>query len=422
MNFTFLHAADLHVDSPLKGLDRYEGAPVERLRNATRQALEALVDTALNARVDFLLLAGDIYDRDWQDFHTGLFFREQMVRLERGGVRVFMVQGNHDAQGVISRQLHLPENVTVFSSRTAQTEQLEPLSVAIHGRSFPNRAVDEDWVPEYPAPVAGCFNIGLLHTSLSGRPGHDRYAPTDMAALTAKGYDYWALGHVHHREVVCESPRIVFPGNLQGRHANETGPKGCDLVRVTPAGIQSEFTPLDVVRWHRLTLDVTDIKDIAAFVRRVSGALEEALGGDLERLHAVRVQLTGMSALQDLEARQPGTLEAQVRAAAQDLNGPQVWVEQVRVRLSRPLERGQVAARDDAVGELLRLVDEMMEDPDRAAEFLQQPLAGLLDKIPGEVELPDWVELKDEQQVRDLLLDAESTVLARLGEAGQGES
>ncbi|MGM0676343.1 MAG: metallophosphoesterase family protein [Pseudomonadota bacterium] len=422
MNFTFLHAADLHVDSPLKGLDRYDGAPVERLRNATREALEGLVAMALDARVDFLLLAGDIYDRDWQDFHTGLFFREQMVRLERGGVRVFMVQGNHDAQGVISRQLPLPENVTVFSSRTVQTVQLEDLPVALHGRSFPDRAVDEDWVPEYPAPVTGCFNIGLLHTSLSGRAGHDRYAPTEVTALTAKGYDYWALGHVHHREVVCESPRIVFPGNLQGRHANEIGPKGCDLVRVTPAGIQSEFMPLDVVRWHRLELDISDVEDVAHFVRRVTRALDEVLEGDLQRLHAVRVHLTGTSALRDLEARQPGTLEAQVRAAAQDLDGPQVWVEQVRVRLARPLERTQVAARDDAVGELLRLVDAMMENPDEAAQFLQQPLASLLDKLPSELDLLDGVDLRDAQQMRDLLLDAESTVLARLSDEGQGAS
>ncbi|SEK86848.1 metallophosphoesterase family protein [Ectothiorhodospira marina] len=422
MNFTFLHAADLHVDSPLKGLDRYDGAPVERLRNATREALEGLVAMALDARVDFLLLAGDIYDRDWQDFHTGLFFREQMVRLERGGVRVFMVQGNHDAQGVISRQLPLPENVTVFSSRTVQTVQLEDLPVALHGRSFPDRAVDEDWVPEYPAPVTGCFNIGLLHTSLSGRAGHDRYAPTEVTALTAKGYDYWALGHVHHREVVCESPRIVFPGNLQGRHANEIGPKGCDLVRVTPAGIQSEFMPLDVVRWHRLELDISDVEDVAHFVRRVTRALDEVLEGDLQRLHAVRVHLTGTSALRNLEARQPGTLEAQVRAAAQDLDGPQVWVEQVRVRLARPLERTQVAARDDAVGELLRLVDAMMENPDEAAQFLQQPLASLLDKLPSELDLLDGVDLRDAQQMRDLLLDAESTVLARLSDEGQGAS
>lgn len=136
----FIHASDLHIDSPLRGLDRYEGAPVERLRTATRSALERLVDKALSERIDFVLFSGDLYDCDWQDFHTGLFFREQMVRLGRTGIRVFIVQGNHDAQGVITRQLTLPSNVTVFSSRSAHTIRIDELSVAIHGRSFPERA------------------------------------------------------------------------------------------------------------------------------------------------------------------------------------------------------------------------------------------------------------------------------------------
>ena len=120
----FIHAADIHLDSPLRGLDRYEGAPVNRLRTATRRAFARLVDLAIEEKVDIVLLAGDIYDRDWQDFHTGLYFREQMVRLERARVRVFIVQGNHDAEGVIQRQLILPANVTVFSSRAAHTVRI----------------------------------------------------------------------------------------------------------------------------------------------------------------------------------------------------------------------------------------------------------------------------------------------------------
>ena len=113
----FIHAADLHLDSPLRGLDRNQAAPIERIRSATRAAFEGLIDLALAEHVDFLLLAGDVYDRDWQDFHTGLYFRQQMVRLERAGVAVFMVLGNHDAQGVISRQLPLPPRGTVFILR-----------------------------------------------------------------------------------------------------------------------------------------------------------------------------------------------------------------------------------------------------------------------------------------------------------------
>ena len=151
----FIHAADLHIDSPLRGLNRFEGAPVARLRSATRQALTRLVDLALDEEVDFVLIAGDLYDRDWQDFHTGLFVREQMVRLGRAGVKVFIVQGNHDAQGVISRQLPWPDNVKVFSSRSAETVKLDDLRVAIHGHSFPDREVPEDLVTDW-----GCCKVG----------------------------------------------------------------------------------------------------------------------------------------------------------------------------------------------------------------------------------------------------------------------
>ena len=301
----FLHAADLHLDSPLRGLDRYPGAPVERLRGATRRALEWLVDRALAEPVDFVLLAGDVYDRDWQDFHTGLFFREQMVRLDRAGIPVFMVQGNHDAQGVISRQLPLPANCHVFSSRAAQTERLDGLACAIHGRSFRDRVEDADLVPSYPDPVPGWFNIGLLHTSLTGRAGHDPYAPTDLAALTAKGYDYWALGHVHARELVAESPRIVFPGNLQGRHANETGPKGCELVSVSAGRIEAEFVPLDSVRWGQVTLDLDGIDRLEGLAEPFRAGLAPLLAGAGDRLHAVRVNLRGCTPLHQTGGQPP---------------------------------------------------------------------------------------------------------------------
>jgi exonuclease SbcD len=417
----FLHAADLHVDSPLRGLDRYAGAPVERLRTATRQALERLVDKALEEAVDFVLLAGDIYDRDWQDFHTGLFFREQMVRLGRAEIPVFIIHGNHDAQGVISRQLTLPPNVTVFSSRVAQTHRLEELSVAIHGRSFRNRAEDADLVPSYPDPVPGWFNIGLLHTSLTGRTGHDPYAPTDRARLVEKGYDYWALGHVHAREVVAESPRIVFPGNLQGRHANETGPKGCELVNVTAGRIEAEFVPLDVVRWGQVTVSLDGIDRLDVLGDAFRAALESLLAGAGDRLHAVRVSLTGQTALYALEAEQPGTLDAAIRAAAQDLAAVEVWIEQVRLDLATPLDRVQAAERRDAVGELVRLVDAIGADPSALDALIRAELGSLLAALPPEVAATDVGEVVrlDTHEARSALLrDAEATVLARLAASG----
>jgi len=413
----FIHASDLHLDSPLRGLDRYEGAPIERLRTATRAALERLVDLALEERVDFLLLAGDLYDRDWQDFHTGLFFRGQMARLDRAGIPVFAVQGNHDAQGVISRQLALPPNVHVFSSRAAQTRRIDELAVAIHGRSFPDRAVEEDLVPSYPEPVPGYFNIGLLHTSLNGRPGHDNYAPTGLATLVAKGYDYWALGHVHAREVVAESPRIVFPGNLQGRHANEIGPKGCERVAVEAGRVEAEFVALDVARWSHLKVALDGVESLEALASAFREALEPVLAGAADRLHALRVTLTGTSGLHRLEARQPGTLAAAVKAAAQDVADAEIWIEQVKLALASPHDRAQAAQRQDAVGELARLVDGIAADEAALREWARGALGEVLSHLPPEVaagDMPRWDEAGD---LRALLLDAEATVLARL--AGQ---
>jgi DNA repair exonuclease SbcCD nuclease subunit len=410
----FIHASDLHLDSPLRGLDRYEGAPVERLRTATRAALERLVDVTLDERADFLLLAGDLYDRDWQDFRTGLFFRAQMARLDRAGTPVFIVQGNHDAQGVISRQLVLPANVHVFSSRAAQTQRLDELAVAIHGRSFPDRAVAEDLVPSYPEPVPGYFNIGLLHTSLNGRPGHDAYAPTDLATLFAKGYDYWALGHVHAREIVAEQPRIVFPGNLQGRHANETGPKGCERVTVVAGRVESEFIALDVARWSHLTLDLNGVETLEALNAAFHQALTPVLAGAADRLHALRVTLAGATGLHSLEARQPGTLAAAIRGAAQDVVAAEIWIEQVRLELATPLDRAASAQRQDAVGELIRLVDGIAGEEAMLRQWAQAGLGEVFNKLPPEVMAGDIPQWDDAETLRALLLDAESTVLARL--------
>jgi exonuclease SbcD len=418
----FIHAADLHIDSPLRGLSRYEGAPVERLRGATRLALARLVDLAIDEQVTFVLIAGDLYDRDWQDFHTGLFVREQMVRLGRQGIKVFIVQGNHDAQGVISRQVPWPDNVKVFSSKKAETVKLDDLQVAIHGHSFPDREVPEDLVPSYPDAVPGYFNVGLLHTSLTGAEGHDTYAPTTLANLRAKGYDYWALGHVHARQVVSEHPHVVYPGNLQGRHARETGPKGCELVSVQGGLVDASFMPLDVVRWHQVEIDISSALHLEHVSKLVSAALQSAASGAIEALHAVRLTLIGETTLHAQEARQPGTLAAAVQAATQDVTGAEVWLEKVKLNLRSPIDRNLLAQGEDALGELVRWVDVLANDGESLHQFCKPILESVLDHLPPEVRqalvndpgADDVPVLGDDATIGALLKDAESTLLARL--------
>lgn len=411
----FLHAADLHIDSPMRGLNSYDGAPVELLRGATRRALMALVELALREKVNLVLLAGDIFDRDLGDFSAALFFRQQMARLTTTGIRVFVIKGNHDAEGQISKRLPDLPNMHFFSARKAEVIDLPELGVAVHGKSFPERVVSEDLLPSYEAAVPGRFNIALLHTSLNGRPGHDPYAPTTVEAMVGKNYDYFALGHIHQREIVREAhPRIVFPGNLQGRHVNETGSKGCELVTVEGGSITSaEHISLDVVRWHQLTLDVTGVDDLTALAALFQQNCRAATENQPEHLHAMRVTVQGESALAALEAREPGSLAVAIQVAAQESSGDaQVWIESVRLALRTPLDRLAAAQRPDAVGEVIRRVDELLAD--EAA--LQAWILGNIDKLPGlPPELADMA--LDKQTISEMkvfLADAEATVLSRL--------
>ena len=212
----FIHAADIHLDSALHGLERYEGAPVDEIRSATRRAFDNLVDLAIDEEVQFVLLVGDLYDGDWKDYNTGLYFVDRMHRLREAGIRVFVVAGNHDAASQITKHLRLPENVTLFSTKHPEQAVLDDLDVAIYGQGFATRAVTDDISQAYPQGDPQLFNIGLLHTCLDGKPGHEPYAPCTIDGLRSKGYQYWALGHVHKREVISEEPWIVFPGNIQG--------------------------------------------------------------------------------------------------------------------------------------------------------------------------------------------------------------
>ena len=237
----FLHAADLHLDSPLRGLDRYEGAPVDEARGATRRAFDNLIAAALDHKVDFVVIAGDLYDGGWRDYNTGHYFCREMGRLNQAGIPVYLLFGNHDAESEMTKKLTLPGNVHQFDARKTSTFRIEALQVALHGRSYREAATLDNLAATYPPPVAGWLNIGVLHTGLEGYSAHARYAPCTLAELLAKGYDYWALGHVHEHAILHRQPWVVFPGNLQGRHIRETGERGAILVIGSPCVAARSF-------------------------------------------------------------------------------------------------------------------------------------------------------------------------------------
>ena len=207
MPFRFVHTADLHLDSPLRSLALKNPELAELVRGATRTALARIVDLCLAENVDALLMAGDLYDGSQTSMNTALYLAGELRRLEAAGVKVFVIRGNHDSQSAIKRELTLPANVHLFSGRAKPVlaKTLESgRQVYIHGIGFDNPHAPDSLLPSFQAPVADAVNIGMLHTSLAGSRGHDPYAPCSVAELAGHGFDYWALGHVHLRQVHYE--------------------------------------------------------------------------------------------------------------------------------------------------------------------------------------------------------------------------
>jgi len=280
MSYRFVHTADIHLDSPLRSLALRHPELAELIGTATRQAFVNIIDLCLDEQVDALLLVGDLYDGEQTSMKTARFLSAQIRRLHEAGIRVFIIRGNHDALSKITRELVFPDSVKVFGGRAeaiAINEGKSDFPVVIHGLSFTKPHAPESQVSKYKPPIEGAVNIGMMHTSLAGAPGHDLYAPCSIADLQATGFQYWALGHVHKRSVTEGDCTIVMPGNPQGRDINEAGPKSVSLVTVAEDGsIRVEERNTSIAQFERVSVDVTGIEDWRDLVTALSVSLRQA--------------------------------------------------------------------------------------------------------------------------------------------------
>jgi len=414
-----VHAADLHLDSPLTGLERYPGAPLGELRRATRDALSRLVELCTSEHATLLVIAGDLFDGGWRDYSTGLFFVEQMTRLRDAGVKVAWIRGNHDAASRLTRHLHPPDNVREVDHLRPETVVFEEADIAVHGQGFSRPDVREDLSLAYPPPVAGALNVGLLHTALDGREGHAPYAPCKVSGLVDRGYEYFALGHVHTHEVVRSAPWIVYPGNLQGRHARETGAKGAVVVSYEGQRVTTvEHRALDVVRWARVTIDATSRSTLDDVGDAVRAELEAASAEAGQRLLAVRVVIRGTCAAHSALHRDPEGCQALVRSAALEASNGPVWVERV-VLETEPLlgSRGGALSPVGPLAELAQDFSELGADPEALASFIAEVpgLSEVLRKVrPSAVEESFAADFTLDP--RAVLRDAEALLRSRLAE------
>lgn len=383
-SFRFVHVADLHLDSPFKGVSPQAPHVAEALRRATFCAYENAIDLCIDEQVDFMVVAGDVYDGADRGIFAQLRFRDGLERLGRAGIRAFVVHGNHDPASGWASRIAWPETVHVFGS-----EDVEAVPVArngetlchVHGISHPTADERRNLARLFSGDLPRSpFRIGLLHCNVGTRTGHAPYAPCDTRDLRATKIDYWALGHVHQRAILGESPHIVYPGNTQGRSVREAGPRGGYLVDVSASGaVTATFRPLDAVRWAAIDVPIDGVATIDALDARIHEALAAARAEASPRPVVARLRLSGRGPLH-AELRRDGTL-AQLTARAREAQAACggsafAWVERVDSDARPDTDLASMAHRDDLVGEIVRVVQACQESPTAAFEEALKPVFG----------------------------------------------
>ena len=421
MTYRFVHAADIHLDSPLRSLALRDSDLADLIGNATRRAFVRVVDLCLDEQVDALLLAGDLYDGDQTSMKTARFLAEQLRRLHEAGIRIFVIRGNHDALSRISKELTLPDSVKLFGGR-AEAIAIERSSgqfpVAIHGLSFAQPHASESLIGKYRPPVEGAVNIGLMHTSLAGAAGHDLYAPCSLADLQGTGFRYWALGHVHKRSVVEGDCAIVMPGMPQGRDINEAGAKSVTLVTIgDDRSIRIEERATGIAQFERVTVDVTGIDDWRDLVASLARALEQARGDVASEHFVARLRVTGATPLAWRIRRDLDLLKTEADDRASVIGS--CWVEKLEVAPDAP---GVVAGSSaDPLTELRRLIDEEVIGSDVYQTEVAAIAEELRTQLPQECRgLLGSDEEAFKATIAALAKDGSEDVLARLHAGAEG--
>lgn len=291
-----IHTADVHLDSPLHTLALRNPDLREKVQCASRNAFMRIVEKAIEQQVAAVLIAGDLFDGAARSAKTAAFLLAELTRLDQAGIRVFYIKGNHDAENPLTGETTLPGNVHVFDGDGGQV-QLEGCDVWIHGVSFSERRAEKSLLGKFSPPVSDAINIGMLHTSLNGSASHDVYAPCSVQELIDTGFDYWALGHIHKRQVHCDAPWIVMPGIPQGRDIGEPGPQSATLITIDEGSMVTSEFPTSSIEFTNVSLDVSELQDATDLQALAKEVLQDLTGSLLSDDAVVRVRLRGQNSL-----------------------------------------------------------------------------------------------------------------------------
>ena len=402
-----LHTADVHLDSPLRSLALRNVDLRDTVAAASRAAFSRLIDFALSEQVAALLIAGDLFDGKERSARTGAFLTTELDRLRLVGIKVFYIKGNHDAENPITGTLDLPDNVHVFDARGGKVKLAD--DVWIHGVSFAERHAADSLLPRFKEPVEGAVNIAMLHSSLAGAPGHDIYAPCSVADLVGMGFDYWALGHIHKRQVHSEAPWVIMPGIPQGRDIGEAGSKSASLLKIENGAIDVVEVPTSVVDFIQTTLDVTEAENDDA----LRAMLREHLSEQRNEINAptgvLRVTLKGRPARYWQIVRDRDVWLEQVTDIARAMGD--IWIDKLLLDLSAPETAEDTVS---ATNELWSTMEAISSEPGFAA-IAQEEVETILQDLPATLRermMPD--ETARDALVEKLAKAGANRVLARM--------
>ena len=422
MRLRFVHTADLHLDSPFTGLKSAAPQNVARsLNEATFDAYTKVIDLCITERVDALLVAGDIYDGADRSFRAQHKFIAGLQQLDDAGIRSFVCHGNHDPLDGWEARLAYPPGCHRFSAEfeSAPVFQDDPDRAVVYGISYSTRDVYDNLVRRLGPVRPGPYRIGLLHANVGNNPDHGAYAPCTLDDLAQSGIDYWALGHVHTRQVLNErSPTVVYPGNSQGRHPNETGARGVYLVEVNDDGnVRMEFRAMDVVRWERTSIDIGAIETEQELLDALDERMQDLLDAADGRQVIARVTLSGRGELHGF-LRRPDSVIDIVEGINESWakRSPFVWCERIDDETASPFDRGARLSGSDFLAEALRTTDRAKNDPKLLAH-LSDGISDLYEHRRFRAHLYSYVPTDEE--VAALVDEAEEMIVDLISEDDQ---
>ena len=422
--FRFIHAADLHLDSPFRGLVKAPDAVRTALSAATFAALRRLTDAAIEHEVDFVVVAGDLFDEADRSLRAQFALMKEWERLAGHGIAVYAIHGNHDHLGGQRAKLKLPDGVHIFGANRVQSApaytRSGELAANVYGVSYGERAVTENLALRYAADADAPYHIALLHGNVGGDPSHDSYAPCSLEQLTGGGFHYWALGHIHKREVLHQYPHVVYSGNSQDRNPREIGAKGCYLVDVSAAGATDlTFLPLDAVRWQEMIVPIEGAATEQELLSRLQSAAGSASEEGEGRPVMLRLKLAGSG---PLHARlKDGTLTAALLEQLQEElwreGSAWVYVHSLEASTFAQMDWAALAMDDGFTGELYRLGERLRENSEAWRMFARAAIADI-DSHPklGKLGRRSWDELP-----MDWLEEARLLAIEAIAEEGEKE-